>query len=81
MNRVPLRWRLTLAFAGVMAVLLAVTGAFLYVRLGNTLDEQIDQSLRARADDVAVLVGRSGSGLTGDVRLAEGEEAFAQVLT
>ena len=81
MSRLPLRWRLTLAFAGVMAVLLAVTGAFLYVRLGNTLDEQIDQSLRARADDVAVLVGRSGTGLAHGVRLAEGEEAFAQVLT
>jgi heavy metal sensor kinase len=80
-RRLPLRWRLTLAFAGVMAVLLAVTGAFLYVRLGNTLDEQIDQSLRARADDVAVLVGRSGTGLARGVRLAEGEEAFAQVLT
>jgi two-component system OmpR family sensor kinase len=80
-SRFPLRWRLTLAFAGVMAVLLAVTGAVLYVRLGNTLDEQIDQSLRARADDVAVLVERSGSGLAGGVRLAEGEEAFAQVLT
>ncbi len=81
MSRIPLRVRLALAFAGAMAVLLALTGAFLYVRLDNTLDEQIDQSLRARADDVAVLVGRSGSGLANGVRLAEGEESFAQVLT
>jgi len=80
-SRIPLRVRLALAFAGAMAVLLAVTGAFLYVRLGNTLDEQIDQDLRARADDVAVLVGRSGSSLANGARLAEGEEAFAQVLT
>jgi heavy metal sensor kinase len=73
--------RLALAFAGAMAVLLAVTGAFLYVRLGNTLDDQIDQSVRARADDVAVLVARSGSGLTRAARLTEGEESFAQVLS
>jgi len=81
MSRLPLRVRLALAFAGAMAALLAVTGAFLYVRLGNTLDDQIDQSLRARADDVAVLVARSGSGLSLAARLTEGEESFAQVLS
>ena len=80
MTRLSLRVRLALAFAGAMAVLLAVTGAFLYVRLGNTLDEQIDQSVRARADDAAVLVARSGSGLSA-ARLSEGEESFAQVLS
>jgi len=79
-TRLSLRVRLALAFAGAMAVLLAVTGAFLYVRLGNTLDEQIDQSVRARADDAAVLVARSGSGLSA-ARLSEGEESFAQVLS
>jgi two-component system, OmpR family, sensor kinase len=80
MSRLPLRIRLTLAFAVVMAALLAVTGAYLYVRLQGTLDEQIDHSLRARVDDVAALVRRSDSGLGDRGRLAEGDESFAQVL-
>jgi heavy metal sensor kinase len=41
---------LTLAFAVAMAALLAVLGAFLYVQLRATLDEQLDQSLRTRAE-------------------------------
>jgi signal transduction histidine kinase len=70
--------RLTLAFVLAMALLLAVAGTFLYVRLGTTLDEQIDSALRTRADDVAALV-RGGSRI-GGTRLAESDESFAQVL-
>jgi two-component system, OmpR family, sensor kinase len=32
-SRVPIRWRLSLAFALAMAVVLSALGAFLYVRL------------------------------------------------
>jgi heavy metal sensor kinase len=53
MNRLPLRLRLTLAFAVVMAVVLAATGAFLYFRLASSLDEAIDDGLEARAADIA----------------------------
>ena len=49
MSRLPLRVRLTLAFAAAMAALLAILGAFLYVQLRSTLNEQLDQSLRTRA--------------------------------
>jgi two-component system, OmpR family, sensor kinase len=81
MSRLSLRLRLTLAFAAAMALLLAATGLFLYVRLRSTLDEQIEHSLRARADDVAALVRRTDSGLSsGSGRLAETEESFAQVI-
>ena len=73
-----LRLRLTLAFVLAMALLLAAAGTFLYVRLGSALDEQIDSTLRTRADDVAALV-RGGSDL-GDATLAESDESFAQVL-
>jgi two-component system OmpR family sensor kinase len=80
-SRVPLRLRLTLAFALVMALVLAATGLFLHVRLRGSLDEQIEQGLRARADDVAALVRRGGSGLgEGSERLSEADESFAQVL-
>jgi heavy metal sensor kinase len=80
-SRISLSLKLTLAFALAMAVLLAATGVFLYVRLQGTLDAQIDQSLRARADDVAALVRRTDSGLTSsDDHLVERGESIAQVI-
>ncbi|HEU0023888.1 MAG TPA: ATP-binding protein [Thermoleophilaceae bacterium] len=82
MRRLPIRLKLTLAFAGVMAVVLAATGLFLYLRLEAELDNTLDNGLRSRADDVSALVERAGSGLTnsGQSRLTEQVESFAQVL-
>jgi heavy metal sensor kinase len=71
---IPIRLRLTLAFAVAMAVVLAATGLFLYVRLGDSLDRTIDQSLRERADDVGALAR------PGDSRLAERGASLAQIL-
>ena len=48
-SRLPIRIRLTLAFALAMAIVLAAVGAFVYVRLGDSLTEQLDESLEARA--------------------------------
>jgi two-component system, OmpR family, sensor kinase len=68
--RLPIRLRVTLAFAVAMAIVLAATGLFLYLRLGSALDRTIDQSLRARASDVGALVrqgdslGAEGQGIT-----------------
>jgi hypothetical protein len=70
-KRLPLRVRLTVAFAVAMAVVLAVLGAFLYVRVRGTLDEQIDQSLRSRAQTAAI--ARAGPRVGDD-------EGFVQVL-
>jgi two-component system, OmpR family, sensor kinase len=56
LRRLPIRWRLTLIFAGVMAVLLAGLIAFLYFHFRSDLDYNINQSLKARAQDVAGLV-------------------------
>ena len=41
------RWRLTLVYAGVFVVILAVLGASTYVLLRRSLDEEIDRSLRS----------------------------------
>ena len=73
--RLPVRLRVTLAFAAVMAVVLAGTGLFLYLRLGDELDEGIERNLVARSADVSALVARSG-------RLAQSpnEDSLAQVL-
>ncbi len=82
--RIPIRLRLSLAFSLAMAVVLAATGLFLYLRLDSALGGTIDDSLRARADDVAALVRRGDSGLDEGERPSEGEEedieSFAQVL-
>jgi two-component system, OmpR family, sensor kinase len=46
-SRVPIRLRLTAAFALATAVVLAAAGLFVYVHLRGGLDESIDDSLRA----------------------------------
>jgi two-component system, OmpR family, sensor kinase len=71
MSRLPLRIRLTLAFAVVMAALLAILGAFLYVQLRATLDEQLDQSLRTRA--------AAAEALSPGTRVGD-DEGFVQVI-
>ena len=82
MSRLPIRIRLTLAFSGVMAVVLVAVGAFLYLRLERDLEASIDQGLRSRGGDVAALVREAGPGSTdaGRATLIEQEESFAQVL-
>jgi two-component system OmpR family sensor kinase len=75
-SRIPLRVRLALAFALAMAIVLVIIGALLFVRLGNSLQEQIDDSVEQIAQSYRPLVGR------GDVENAEisVEEGFVQVL-
>ena len=73
MSRLPIRIRLTLAFALVMALVFAAVGAVLYVRLGDTLDERIADTLEARTTALA-----STFDVTSPV--VAGEEGLAQVL-
>ena len=53
LNRLPLRLRLTLAFTGAAAVLLAGIGAFVLLRVQSGLDGELDHALRLRADELA----------------------------
>jgi two-component system OmpR family sensor kinase len=62
-TRLPVRLRLTLAFAAVMAVVLTAAGMFVHQRLRSNLDNGIDGALRSRAADVATLAQQSDSGL------------------
>jgi signal transduction histidine kinase len=73
-SRVPVRMRLTAAFAVAMALVLVGAGAFVYERLRNDLDESVNAGLAVRAN--AVLAARSPA--AGAVE--EDEEGFAQVL-
>jgi two-component system OmpR family sensor kinase len=82
MSRLPIRLRLTLAFTLVMALVLAATGLFLYVRLGHELDASLNAGLRSHADAVTALVQEAGSGLSDGGRspLAPPDENYAQVI-
>jgi len=53
MSRLPIRLRLTLTFALVMAVVLVATGGFVYVRVGDALLTSVDQTLRSQATEAA----------------------------
>ncbi len=80
MSRLSLRLRLTLAFALAMAVLLTAAGLFLHWRLADTLDEQIDAALRARAADLTAQAQGGGTALGEAGALAEPDENVAQVI-
>ena len=68
MSRMPIRVRLSLAFALAMAVVLAATGAFVYFRLESALDESVDESLSARLSDAVSLARAGGSDRPHDER-------------
>lgn len=53
------RLRLTLGFAGALAVLLCAVGGFLYARFGAELDHAIERDLMARSAELRGLVLRS----------------------
>jgi two-component system, OmpR family, sensor kinase len=79
-NRLALRVRLTLAFAVVMAVVLGLTGLFLYLRFRADLNDTIAGSLSSRSDAVAALVRESRGPLDDALAGAGGDDDVAQVL-
>ncbi len=80
MSRLPIRLRVTAAFAVAMAVVLAALGWFLYARLESHLRTELDTSLQVRADDLAALVREHGSLAPSGRGLIEPGESFAQLL-
>jgi signal transduction histidine kinase len=62
-----------------MAIVLAATGFLIYLRLASGLAHGIDQGLRARAADVALLAQQSDTALRTGPR-PPGGERFAQVI-
>src|SRR4051812_35664437 len=83
MARVPIRLRLALVFAVVMAIVLSGTGLFLYLQFRSDLDATVNQGLRSRAGDVTALLRTPDAQLAGRGRspLTERGESFAQVLS
>jgi signal transduction histidine kinase len=78
MSRLPIRLRVTVAFALAMAAVLAGTALFVYLRLGSHLSTALDRELRVRAQDLSALV--EGRAPLPASRLIEHGESYAQVL-
>jgi signal transduction histidine kinase len=53
MTRIPVRIRLTLAFALVMAIVLSAVGLLVYLRVGDALLASVDQTLRSLSSEAA----------------------------
>ena len=80
MTRLPVRWRLTLVFAGAMAIVLGAAGWFVHERVASDLARALDQELRSRAQDVSALVRHGGSLRTTQGSLVEQGESFGELL-
>lgn len=83
MSRLPIKARITAAFALAMAIVLAALALFIHSQHRAQLDESLEVSLRSRAAEVSALARASdpGLGATGDRAPIEQDESFAQILT
>ena len=82
MTRVPIRLRVAGAFAVAMALVLAGTGWFLYIRVDSHLAVALDRQLRLRTHDLTVLVREPGLSLAeaGGAPFVEPGEDYAQLV-
>jgi two-component system OmpR family sensor kinase len=81
-GRLPIRAKLTVAYAGVIALMLGAIGLFLYVQFTSGLDGSLNRTLDARADDVGALLAREGAtSLERNRTLLSGGDLTAQVVT
>ena len=71
MRPLPVRLRLTLWYAGLLAVILAVFGAGIYLTMRQALHANLDNSIEAQARAVLATVR-----LEGDVPVMDGEGDF-----
>jgi two-component system OmpR family sensor kinase len=78
--RLPIRARLTLISAALMALVLAVSGVFLYLRLRADLLEAVDSGLESKAAALLPNVLRPDGSLGVGGGLIDPGDAFAQVL-
>jgi two-component system, OmpR family, sensor kinase len=83
-DRLPIRLRLTLPFAIAMALLLAGTGVFVYLRVGSALMASVDSNLRSQLGEMQGHVERgeaiadrdaSGAATVGEVVRSDGTVA------
>ena len=76
-SRVPLRLRVALAFALTTAVALTGLGAFVYLRVQDTLRDETQRSLRTQTEALSTLSARQRLRAVGELTGV----TFAQVLS
>jgi two-component system, OmpR family, sensor kinase len=76
LRRLPIRLRLTIAFTGVLAAVLAAGAVVIYTEFERDVDDVINQDLGSREADLAALLGKDRQP---ERALAEGGERVAQV--
>jgi heavy metal sensor kinase len=82
-SRVPVRIRLVIAFAAVMALVLTATGLFVHLRVADELGDTVNRELGARLAGVVAIVRDDGDDLgdpADDPLKAVDPGAFVQVL-
>ncbi|MGL5857854.1 MAG: sensor histidine kinase [Angustibacter sp.] len=81
MRPLPVRWRVTAAFSGTLAVVLIGANSFVLLRLADELDQSIERGLRTRAAQIrATVQGPPGTWEYGGGSRLESDENPAQVL-
>ncbi|MFL5892654.1 MAG: ATP-binding protein [Solirubrobacterales bacterium] len=83
MKRIPIKLRVTLVFAAVMAIVLAAAGLFLYLRLESSLNNSTDTELQSRTQQLIreMRVNDRGLGEAARNLIDRRPSDFAQVLT
>jgi two-component system OmpR family sensor kinase len=79
--QLPIRARVTAAFAAVMTVLLVGIGVLIYQSMASALLDEIDAGLRFRAESTLSTAHAGSVDVPTQARLQEPGEAFAQLLT
>jgi two-component system OmpR family sensor kinase len=79
LTRLPIRARLTVVFACSMALVLAATGGFLYLRIGTSLDHTLAETLETRSAELAT-AQNEGVPVSQSVLPGDQDEQFAQLL-
>jgi two-component system, OmpR family, sensor kinase len=77
----PIRARLTAAFALALMLVLAGAGLFVYLRLRADLDDSVNATLRTRADAVAARQSGDEPAVMRGIALEDREESFVQLLS
>jgi two-component system, OmpR family, sensor kinase len=80
-SRLPIRVRLTAAFAAAMVLVLVAAGLFVYLRLRANLDDGVNEALSARAATLAARQSDPDRVQALRDAVVDPEESFAQVLT
>jgi two-component system OmpR family sensor kinase len=80
LDRLPIRLKLALTFAGMMVVLFGALSLLLYIQFAAGLDAGIKSTLETRAADLSSVASESDQRLLAQPQLPEGSVGFAQII-